>query len=284
MNDSQIARLLFFTRAAAEADPELAGARIGSPAMFFFGRAWTTTPEAEETWPPCTDITAPLSIAGIYRLWDDPESAGHCQRCGSRMLFLRLKGRFSPDCHGFHSGYCPFCGTDNAGRPTEIGPATFRAVRRVVEKIAAADVTTPRGMPFNEAVARLMVLRDADLLDPAHPLEVASMKCAQATPPVLGGHPAHESEEARIRAAIAPRELVARLAAVRDEALDMLFHEHGATGDAPDAEEFDMKPRMAQIDDAAVAAAEAEFGRSLSKRERAVFIRTLDDVSATKTA
>jgi hypothetical protein len=280
MNDSQIARLLFFTRAAVEADPELAGARIGSPAMSWLGRAWTTTPEDEKNWPPCTDITAPLSIAGIYRLWDDPESAGHCRCCGSRMLFLRLKGRYSPDCHGFHSGYCPFCDTDNTGRPTEIGPATFSAVRRVVEKIATADAATPQGMPFNEAVARLMVLRDADLLDPAHPLEVASMKCAQATPPVLGGHPARECEEARMRAAIAPRELATRLAAVRDEALDRLFREPATASDAPDAEEFDMKPRMAQIDDAAVAAAEAEFGRSLSKRERAVFIRALDDVSA----
>ena len=90
--------------------------------------------------------------------------------------------------------------------------------------------------------------------------------------------------EADPKLAGAPRELATRLAAVRDEALDRLFREPATASDAPDAEEFDMKPRMAQIDDAAVAAAEAEFGRSLSKRKRAVFIRTLDDVSATKTA
>ena len=280
MTDTEIARLLFFTRAAAEADPELAGARIDSPAMLWLGRAWTATPEDEKTWPPCTDITAPLSIAAIYRLWDDPESAGHCRCCGSRMLFLRLKGRYTPDCHGFHSGYCPFCDTDNTGRPTEIGAATFRAARRIVERIAVADASTPRGMPFKKAVARLMELRDADLLDPAHPLEVASMERAHAAPPVLGGHPARECEEARIRAAIAPRELATRLAAVRDEALDLLFHEHAATGDAPDAKEFDMKPRIAQIDDDAVAAAESELGRSLTRRERAVFIRALNDVTA----
>ena len=312
MNDSEIARLLFFTRAAAEADPAIAGSRIDIPAMFWFGRAWTQKHADELAWPPCTDITAPLSIAGIYRLWDDPETSGHCHRCDSKTLFLRLKGLYTPNCQGRYTSYCPFCGTDNARWPTLIGASMFRSVRRIVERIAAADAETPPGLPFGEALGCLQALRDADLLDPAHPLEAASLERAHAVPPVLTGHKARECEEAHIRAAIASPDLVARVAKARDKAQDHLYEEMAAceeelnalSGDSPESspkarfkrgemsrEEYDdIMERMAilkdgadihvgqtQIDDDAVSAAEAELGRSLSRREREVFIQALED-------
>ena len=108
MNDSEIARLLYFTRAAVEDDSALLGARIGYPASDWFGRVWAESPQDEVGWPPVKDITAPLSMAGIYRLWDNEDTAAKCHRCGSRMLFLRLNG---PNGHLMqHSGFLRECG------------------------------------------------------------------------------------------------------------------------------------------------------------------------------
>lgn len=41
MDKTSFASMLFFTRAAVRRDQALASARIDSPAMFWFGRAWT---------------------------------------------------------------------------------------------------------------------------------------------------------------------------------------------------------------------------------------------------
>ena len=78
---SDFAENLFFTRAAVEADSALANVRIEGPAAGPFGRA--RMPQKRDA-----PDSGTLTLAGLFRVWDDPASSRPCRRCGARRLFL----------------------------------------------------------------------------------------------------------------------------------------------------------------------------------------------------
>ena len=156
------AELLFFTRAAVEADPALANARIDVP----LGRV------SVQGRPDRPD-DPPLAIAGLYRVWDDHAAQAPCPRCGAPRLFLDAAGGGMHRLVAFVHRLCPFCRETNHGH--ESLWANFRAVRDAVRAAREAGASLPPGLPFSEAVERLRALRAADLRNPQRPLT--------ATPP-----------------------------------------------------------------------------------------------------
>ena len=180
----EVASLLFFTRAALEADQTLASSRLEAPFLPDIGRSWMQQRE---------NITQPLSIAGLYRLWDDPKSSRPCARCGSRRLLLGADGGGMACFHGFVTLYCPFCREITRGH-NQFHP--FRDFRDAIVRAAESFGDASAVMPIGAVLSRLSELRDADLLDSEHPLEAASLKVARMTPPVLTGHPAIAVEKA----------------------------------------------------------------------------------------
>lgn len=195
----EVASLLFFTRAAAEADQALASSRLEAPFLPDIGRTWMQQRG---------NITPALSIAGLYRLWDSYKAARPCPRCGARTLLLEAHGGGMCCFHGFVTVYCPFC------RETtrfDRGRAPFTPARAAIVEAANADAVTPPGLPVGTALARLRELRNADLLDPVHPLEAASLKAANVTPPVLTGHPAAAIEKARALERVSSSRMMGRI-------------------------------------------------------------------------
>ena len=166
METKDFAELLFFTRAAVEADPALAGARIDVP----LGRV------AIQGRPDRPD-DPPLAIAGLYRVWDDHAVQVPCPRCGAPRLLLDAAGGGMHRLVALVHRLCPFCRETNHGR--ESPWANFRAVRDAVRAAREAGASLSPGLPFPEAVERLRALRAADLRDPRRPLEEASLAAAR---------------------------------------------------------------------------------------------------------
>lgn len=209
MTRDTFAELLFFTRAAVEADSALSTIRIEGPLAHGFGLA--RMPQKADWANP-----TPLTIAGLYRVWDNPEASLPCERCGARRLFLDASAGAIHRLIAFVHLLCPFCRETNHGREATF--TLFKTIRDVCVQVAEADASTPSsGLPFSAAIARLRTLRDTDLLDPTHPLETASLAAAHVRPPVLTGHPLAAIEDARIRARIATPERIARACSLREE-------------------------------------------------------------------
>ena len=302
MSSSDLAELLFFTRAAVEADSALSAVRIEGPLAHGFGLA--RMPQRADWANP-----APLTIAGLYRVWDNPEASLPCQRCGARRLFLDASAGATHRLIAFVHLLCPFCRETNHGQEETF--TLFKTVRNVCVQAAEADAATPSsGLPFSAAIARLRALRDADLLDPTHPLETASLAAAHVRPPVLTGHPLAAIEDARIRARIATPERIARACSLReeilaeqrraiDEAEAALAPLRGRPGVPSPKERFkrgelslaDYRAILAQkrllaapintehlrreLDDRLVRDAESGLGRILSDNERRVFLEAV---------
>lgn len=209
---SDFAETLFFTRAAVEADPALANVRIEGPAAGPFGRA--RMPQKRDA-----PDSGTLTLAGLFRVWDDPASSRTCRRCGSRRLFLHASAGGTSHLIVRIHRFCPFCRDTDIECEGYEGFKRFGTVQDACRRAAEADAATPPGIPFGAAIAHLRSLRDADLLDPAHPLEAASLALARARPPVLTGHPPAAVEAARLRACCATPEAIARALAARAEAL-----------------------------------------------------------------
>ena len=209
---SDFAETLFFTRAAVEADPALPNVRIEGPAAGPFGRA--RMPQKRDA-----PDSGTLTLAGLFRVWDDPASSRPCRRCGSRRLFLHASAGGTSHLIVRIHRLCPFCRDTDVECEGYEGFKRFGTVQDACRRAAEADAATPPGIPFGAAIAHLRALRDADLLDPAHPLEAASLAAARVRPPVLTGHPPAAVEEARLRAAHATPEAIARALAARAEAL-----------------------------------------------------------------
>lgn len=209
---SDFAENLFFTRAAVEADSALANVRIEGPAAGPFGRA--RMPQKRDA-----PDSGTLTLAGLFRVWDDPASSRPCRRCGSRRLFLYASAGGTSHLIVRIHRFCPFCRDTDVECEGYEGIKRFWAVQDACRRAAEADAATPPGIPFGAAIAHLRALRDADLLDPAHPLEAASLALARVRPPVLTGHPPAAVEAARLRACCATPEAIARALAARAEAL-----------------------------------------------------------------
>jgi hypothetical protein len=215
----EVASLLFFTRAAAEADQALVSSRLEAPFLPDIGRTWLQQRN---------NITPPLSVAGLYRLWDDPKSSRPCARCGSRRLLLGADGGGAACFHGFVTLYCPFCREITRGH-NQFHP--FRAFRDAITRASESSGDAPAVMPIGAALTRLRELRAADLLNPEHPLEAASLKAAHMTPPVLTGHPSAVVEKARALRNISSPELVARVCALKRRIEEEQARKVSATGD-----------------------------------------------------
>ncbi len=209
---SDFAETLFFTRAAVEADPALPNVRIEGPAAGPFGRA--RMPQKRDA-----PDSGTLTLAGLFRVWDDPASYRPCRRCGSRRLFLHASAGGTSHLIVRIHRFCPFCRDTDVECEGYEGIKRFWAVQDACRRAAEADAATPPGIPFAAAIAHLRALRDADLLDPAHPLEAASLAAARVRPPVLTGHPPAAVEAARLRACCTTPEAIARALAARAEAL-----------------------------------------------------------------
>ena len=115
----EFADILFFARAAVEADPALAGARIEGPPADGLGSVRV------QGRPDLPNAPA-LSLAGLCRVWDDFLAAAPCPRCSTRRLFLDARGGFTHRPIAFIRLRCPFCReTDGRG---ESRWANFQAV------------------------------------------------------------------------------------------------------------------------------------------------------------
>ena len=156
MTLESFAELLFFTRAAVEADPALANARIDLPLgrVLIQGR-------------PDRPDDPPLAIAGLYRVWDDHAVQAPCPRCGAPRLFLDAAGGGMHRPVAFVHHLCPFCRETNHGH--ESLWANFRAVRRrradrarggVLETTALAV----RNLSLDEALALAVSFRQTQFV------------------------------------------------------------------------------------------------------------------------
>lgn len=210
---------LFFTQAAVLADPALAGARVGGMLADFPDTAFMGKHDGDDR--------PPLSLGAIVKLWSDPDSdILHCPRCGARRLFLRANGGGLCNMHHWAIWLCPFCNERQPGRlpnggHAEVDRDAWKAARAAAIRARDAEEADPPppGVRFEEAVARIRALRDADLLDPEHPLEAASLASAGVAAPVLTGHHPADVGAARLRAEFITPDVVARVAAVRNEIL-----------------------------------------------------------------
>ena len=165
------ADLLFFTRAAVLRDPGLAHARLAGEFADWGVLRVNRGPSEKDKEVPS------LSFGALLRVWDDPEILRICPSCLAPMLFLDSWGAGFLNWHFGFEWYCPFCArTDTRTiRGLSRGEAVFRPLRDAVGLIRAASASEPDGLPFAEALFRLRALRDADLLNPSHPLEEESV-------------------------------------------------------------------------------------------------------------
>lgn len=302
MTRESFADLLFFTRAAVEADPALANARIDVP----LGRV------SVQGRPDRPD-DPPLAIAGLYRVWDDHAVQSPCPRCGAPRLFLDAAGGGMHRLVAFVHRLCPFCRETNHGH--ESLWANFRAVRDAVRSAREAGASLPPGLPFSEAVERLRALREADLRDPRRPLEAASLAAARVVPPAVSGAAADAARAASLLDRVADPALVARALSVREgvladqrrrvaEADAALAPLRGHPGVPSPKERFrrgelsqaeyrgilerkrallaPVRPEVLgrELDDALVRDAEARLGRSLEPFARALFLAAVESAAA----
>ena len=204
MTRESFADLLFFTRAAVRRDPALANARLaGEFAEWGVLRVNGYRSDKGEDDPP-------LTLDALLRVWDDPEVLRICPRCLAPMLFIKGGGGgmlhwvFGLDWH------CPFCNRveRRATHGLSDGLAAFKPLRSAIRRIRSESSTAPAGLPFAEALARLRALRDADLLNPAHPLESASVAQVPLALHALQDKPPgwFESSRRRCRMAAAVRD------------------------------------------------------------------------------
>ena len=210
MTRETFAELLFFTRAAVEADPALANVRIEGPSAGGFGLV------SIQGRPDLPDVPA-LSFAGLYRVWDDIAASLPCPCCGARRLFLGASGGGMHRLIAFVRLHCPFCHETESR--SESRWADFKAVREAVRAARLAHAATPAGLPFDDAMLRLRALRAADLAVPARPLERRSLAAARVVPPVLSGRDAAAVRDARLRALVSVPDLLDRARSVRDGVL-----------------------------------------------------------------
>ena len=170
MDKSSFASMLFFTRAAVRRDQALASACLGSPFA-----DWGAIPvnhyiDQEKDGPA-------LTLDGLLRAWDDPDVLRICPGCLAPMLFIDGKGWGMLNLHFAITWFCPFCErTDRRGiSGLSEWEAILNPIRTVFRRIRNETAGAPEGLPFPEALARIRALRDADLLNPLHPLESASV-------------------------------------------------------------------------------------------------------------
>ena len=173
MDEASFASLLFFTRAAVMRDPALANARLGEPFS-----DWGGVP-INRGKAGAGKGGRPLSLAALFRAWDNQEVLRICPDCLAPMLFLHgVCHRRLSHCRFQRAWYCPFCEKKHwreiLGSMSE-GKAVIDPIHAVFRHIQSETKDIPPGLPFAEALARLQALRDADLLDPAHPLAAESI-------------------------------------------------------------------------------------------------------------
>ena len=173
MDQASFASLLFFTRAAVMRDPALANARLGEPFADWGGVSINRGKAG------AGKSGQPLSLAALFRAWDNQEVLRICPDCLASMLFLH------GGCNGggmFHRRYqiawhCPFCEKTHWREIWGMseGEAVVDPIHAVFRHIQSKTKDIPPGLPFAEALARLRALRDADLLNPSHPLAAESI-------------------------------------------------------------------------------------------------------------
>lgn len=225
MTRESFADLLFFTRAAVLRDRRLARARLaGEFADWGKLRSNGRPLEGDKDAPP-------LTFARLLRFWNEPAVAHDCPHCRTPALFLHGGGCGMLHWHFRAAWHCPFCGRndeirfDGLTKGRELFGPVSRAVRAIRGEVSSDP---PGGLPFAEAVARLRALRDADLLDPAHPLEAESLASAAADRPFRNDGPLALLAEAARRRADAVRDARIRAELVTPERLAVarkLLHE-----------------------------------------------------------
>ena len=215
MTRESFADLLFFTRAAVLRDPGLAHARLaGEFADWGKLRSNGRPLEGDKDAPP-------LTFAGLLRAWAEPSVSHDCPHCRTPALFLHGGGCGMLHWHFRAAWHCPFCGRADEIRFDGLtkGRELLGPVSRAVRAIRGEVSSDPPGLPFAEAVARLRALRDADLLDPAHPLEAESLASAAADRPFRNDGPLALLAEAARRRADAVRDARIRAELVTPERL-----------------------------------------------------------------
>lgn len=201
---ASFASLLFFTRAAVLRNPVLANARLAGAFADWGVLLVNGHRSATDTDYP------PLTLAALLRAWDDPNVLRICPSCHAPMLFLHAGG--GGMLHWvFHIEWlCPFCEkTDQREiRGLSNGEEFLAPIRETFRRIRHEAVDAPDGLPFDEALARLRDLRDADLLDSSHRLTSESIAQVPLALHALQDHPPGWFEANRRRSRLA--------AAVRD--------------------------------------------------------------------
>ncbi len=195
MKTGELANLLFFTQSAIEKDDGLANTRLDAlPGQTALGQiSFQGKPHALRS----------FTLSSLLALWRAPAlEECRCRRCGSRRLFLYGFGGFGLHFHSSATLHCPFCHETRQERDYDrwISRQGFLSLFRFAKGLAEKDAALPDGLPGDEVCARLLALRDADLLDPAHPIEEESLAAAGVKAPVLSGHGAWSVEAARARA------------------------------------------------------------------------------------
>ena len=234
MTRESFADLLFFTRAAVRRDPALANARLaGEFAEWGVLRVNGYRSDKGEDDPP-------LTLGGLIRAWEDPDILRVCPSCLAPVLFLRGGG--GGMLHWVFScrWLCPFCGRADERKIHGIseGEKYFVPIRTAFRRHRRAAAAEPDGLPFAEALFRLRALRDADLLNPSHPLEKESVAQVPLALHALQDHPpgwlearrrnsrrAAAVRDARIRAELATLE---RVAAARERLPALLARQEEA--------------------------------------------------------
>ena len=234
MTRESFADLLFFTRAAVLRDPGLAHARLaGEFADWGVLRVNGCRSTEGEDDPP-------LTLGGLLRAWDDPEILRICPSCLAPMPFLHGGGGGMLHWVFSCGWFCPFCGHADERKLHGIseGETYFAPIRAAFRSHRRAAAAEPDGLPFAEALFRLRVLRDADLLNPSHPLEEESVTQVPLARHALQDHPPGWPKanrlrrrkdaairDARIRAELATLE---RVAAARERLPDLLARQEEA--------------------------------------------------------
>ena len=234
MTREAFAETLFFTRAAVLRDPALANARLaGEFAEWGVLRVNGYRSDKGEDDPP-------LTLGGLLRAWEDPDVLRVCPHCLAPALFLQGGGGGMLHWVFSCKWHCPFCGRADEREIHGIseGEKYFAPIRAAFRRHRRVSAAEPDGLPFAEALFRLRALRDADLLDPAHPLEKESVAQVPLALHALLDHPPGWLEagrrsrrrdaavrDARIRAELATLE---RVAAARDRLPELLAKQEEA--------------------------------------------------------